>query len=129
MQIIRHNPPAVPSVAAARYSQGVEAIGCQRLLAISGQTPVDAQGRVPDGFEAQAEQAWRNLRAVLEAAGMGPENLLRINAFLLDRAHVAANRTVRRRILGDVEPASTLVIVSGLVDPAWLIEIEALAAQ
>lgn len=129
MQIIRHNPTTVASVAAARYSLGVEAVGAQHVLAISGQTPVDLEGRVPEGFEAQAEQVWRNLLAVLEAAGMTPANLLRINAFLLDRAHVPVNRVVRARILGDVQPASTLVIVSGLVDPSWLIEVEALAAK
>src|ERR1700731_959856 len=129
MQIVHHNPKTVAPTGAAHYSLGVEAIGFQHLLAVSGQTPVDAEGRVAEDFEAQAEQAWRNVLAVLESAGMGPANLLRVNTFLLDRAHVAANRAIRQRLLGGVEPASTLVIVSGLVDPAWLIEIEALAAM
>jgi enamine deaminase RidA (YjgF/YER057c/UK114 family) len=112
----------------SRYSHGVEAPAAARWLHVSGQVGVAPDGTVRHGAEAQIEQAWRNLLAILESAGMGPRDLIKVNTFLIDRAHLQASREVRERMLQGAEPASTLLIVSGLARAEWLVEIEAIAA-
>lgn len=112
----------------SRYSHGVEAPAGARWLYISGQVGVAPDGKIADGAEAQIEQAWRNVLSVLEAAGMGPGDLVKVTTFLIDRDHLPIARSVRDRMLGGAEPASTLLFVSGLAGPDWLVEIEAIAA-
>jgi enamine deaminase RidA (YjgF/YER057c/UK114 family) len=112
----------------ARYSHGIETPAGARWLFISGQVGVTPEGKVANGAEAQIEQAWRNVLSVLEAAGMGPRDLVKVTTFLIDRADLPAARTVRERMLHGAEPASTLLFVAGLASPEWLVEIEAIAA-
>jgi enamine deaminase RidA (YjgF/YER057c/UK114 family) len=126
-QITRHNPAAVHAPSSG-YSMGLELGQHRRLLYISGQVPERPDGSVPDGFEAQCEQAWRNVIEVLTTAGLGVEHLVKINTFLTDRDQVVANRAIRRKMLGGHEPAST-VMVAVTVDGKWLLEIEAIAAE
>jgi enamine deaminase RidA (YjgF/YER057c/UK114 family) len=102
--------------------------GHQRLLFISGQVPVDSDGRVPEAFADQADQAWRNVDAQLRAAGMTRDDLVKVTVFLADRAHALGNREARRRYLGDRAIAMSVVIV-GIFDAAWLLEIEAIAVD
>lgn len=109
------------------YAQAVQVDAAIRLLFISGQIPVARGGAVPDSFEAQAELAWENLQAQLRAAGMTLANLVKVTTFLADRADAAANRAVRQRVLRAHAPALT-VIITGIFDTAWKIEIEAIAA-
>ncbi|MBR0843791.1 RidA family protein [Bradyrhizobium liaoningense] len=126
-RITRHNPVAVHPPAGG-YSMGLELDQHRRLLFVSGQVPERPDGSVPEGFEAQCEQAWRNVIAVLAAAGLGVEHLVKVTTFLTDRSQLLANRAIRRRILRDHEPALT-VIVAETVDGKWLLEIEAIAAE
>lgn len=107
---------------------GLELKQHRRLLFISGQVPQKSDGTVPDGFEAQCEQAWRNVREVLAAAGLGVEHLVKVTTFLTDRSQVVANRAIRRAMLGEHQPALTVVVVE-TVDGKWLLEIEAIAAE
>jgi len=124
----RHKPQTV-APPFSRYSHGVEAPAGARWLYVSGQVGVGPDGKLVDGAEAQIEQAWRNVLSVLEAAGMGPRDLVKVTTFLIERAHLPIARAVRDRMLGDAEPASTLLFVSGLASPDWLVEIEAIAAR
>ena len=126
-QITRHNPASVHA-ASGGYSMGLELSQHRRLLFISGQVPERSDGSVPEGFEAQCEQAWRNVIEVLTTAGLGVEHLVKINTFLTDRDQVVTNRAVRRKMLGGHEPAST-VMIAVTVDGKWLLEIEAIAAE
>ncbi|WKA27119.1 RidA family protein [Bradyrhizobium roseum] len=126
-QTVSHNPATVHAPSSG-YSMGLEVSQHRRLLFVSGQVPENVDGSVPEGFEAQCEQAWRNVIAVLEAAGLGDRHLVKINTFLTDRSQVAANRTIRRRMLAGHEPAST-VMIAETVDGKWLLEIEAIAAE
>src|SRR3546814_9018199 len=87
------------------------------------------EGRLAEGAAAQMDQAWRNILAILDDAGMDAGNLVKITAYLTRRDDLKAFREMRDRHLTDVKPASTLLIVSGLADPGWLVEIEALAAK
>lgn len=110
------------------YSQALEVTGAHRLLFISGQVPADASGAVPADFRAQARVAWANVLAQLEAADMTLANLVKVTTFLSSRDHALANREVRREVLGALAPALT-VVIAGIFDENWLLEIEAIAAQ
>ena len=86
------------------------------------------EGRVLNGAKAQIEQAWRNLLNVLRAAGMGPDDLVKVTIFLIDRAHLQMPARTRDAMLEGAAPASTLIFVPGLASPDWLVEIEGIAA-
>jgi enamine deaminase RidA (YjgF/YER057c/UK114 family) len=122
-----YNPQAV-APPFSRYSHGVESAAGARWLYISGQVGVTPEGKVAEGAAAQIEHAWRNVLSVLEAAGMGPRDLVKVTTFLIDRADLPTARTVRERMLQGAAPASTLLFVAGLASPEWLVEIEAIAA-
>ncbi|KYG99343.1 RidA family protein [Bradyrhizobium sp. DOA1] len=126
-QIVTHNPPSVHPPAGG-YSMGLEVSQHRRLLFISGQVPERSDGSVPDGFEAQCEQAWRNIIEVLAAAGLGIRNLVKVTTFLTDLSQVVPNRGVRSKMLAGHEPALT-VMIAQTVDSKWLLEIEAIAAE
>jgi enamine deaminase RidA (YjgF/YER057c/UK114 family) len=113
----------------SRYSHGVEAPANARWLHISGQVGVKPDGRVAEGTEAQMEQAWRNIFAILDAAGMTKRDLVKVTAFLtVDAADIGLFRRVRDRMLEGAAPATTGIFVAGLANPDWLVEIEAVAA-
>jgi enamine deaminase RidA (YjgF/YER057c/UK114 family) len=120
------NAPDGPA-ASGGYSQAVEVGGAGRILYISGQIPVERDGEIPEGFEAQARLAWKNVERQLAAAGMRLENVLKHTTFLASRDFRDANRKVRQEVLGDLSPALTVVIAE-IFDEAWLLEIEAVAA-
>ena len=124
--IVTHNPPMVHPPAGG-YSMGAELSQHRRLLFISGQVPERVDGSVPDGFEAQCEQAWRNVREVLAAAGLGMEHLVKVTTFLTDRSQLVPNRAIRTKVLGDHRPAMTLVYVAGLAAPPLKVEVDAWA--
>jgi 2-iminobutanoate/2-iminopropanoate deaminase len=109
------------------YSQAVEVSGAQRLSFISGQIPESAGGEVPEDFAAQANLVWQNLFAQLTAAGMTGSNLTKVTIFLSSRELSSANREIRQRFLGSHTAALT-VIITGIFDEKWLLEIEAIAA-
>lgn len=109
------------------YSQAIEASEVQRLVFVSGQIPVTRDGGVPDGFAAQARQAWANVDAQLRAAGMTLGDIVKATTFLSDRRCGLENRNIRREIFGDHGPALT-VVITGIFDEKWLLEIEAIAA-
>ncbi len=125
MHIRLINAELAPQPAGA-YSQAVETSGATRILFISGQLGTEPDGTVPDGIEEQARLAWRNLLYQLEAAGMTFDNLVKVTMYIPDPADVPASRPARVEALGNRRPAST-VLIAGLVNPAWKIEIEAIA--
>jgi 2-iminobutanoate/2-iminopropanoate deaminase len=118
------NPDGVPKPA-SNYSQAVEVPAGARRLIISGQIGVSADGVIADGYDAQAEQAWKNILAILADAGMTAANLVRIIVYDVAPGNVAAYRAIRDRMLAGHAPASTYVVVAGLASPAFLTEIEA----
>ncbi|MBK1660639.1 RidA family protein [Paracraurococcus ruber] len=120
------NAPDAP-IPATGYVQAMEVSGHARLLFVSGQTPVGADGAVPEGFEAQCRQAWKNVAAQLAAAGMTLDNLVMHRTYLADRSFALANRAVRNEVLRGRQAALT-VVVAGIFDENWLVEIEAVAA-
>jgi enamine deaminase RidA (YjgF/YER057c/UK114 family) len=126
MQLRPINANTVPAPTTG-YVQALEIAGHERMLFISGQTPVDTNGNVPEGFEAQCRLAWRNVGAQLAAAGMTLDNLVMHRTYLADRSYGFVNRSVRNEVLDGRKTALT-VVVAGIFDEAWLVEIEAVAA-
>jgi 2-iminobutanoate/2-iminopropanoate deaminase len=120
-----HNSEFAPE-AVGGYSQALEVTGSVRRLYISGQIPVTKDGVVPKGIAAQADLVWANVMAQLTEAGMTVENLVKVTTFLGDRKHAVENREARQRALGTHSPALT-VIITGIFDESWLLEIEAIA--
>lgn len=108
------------------YPQALESRETTRRLYISGQVPVAKDGCVPDTFEEQAELAWANVLAQLRAADMTIENLVKATIFLSDRKYALENRRARQTALGTYCPALS-VVIAGIFDEAWLLEIEAIA--
>ena len=109
------------------YAQAVETTGTERWLHVSGQIPVTADGKVPEEFRSQCRLAWANVEAQLRGAGMSLDNLVKVTTYLSDRRYGLENRAVRQEVLGDRRPALT-VVITGIFDEAWLLEIEAVAA-
>ncbi|WP_172332203.1 RidA family protein [Mangrovicoccus sp. HB161399] len=114
----------------ARYAHGVEVPPGARLAATSGQLGLAADGTVPEGVEAQARICFANISAILAEAGMGPENAVRINAYVTGREHMAGYMEIRDEWLAGTDrlPASTLMVVSGFTRPEFVVEVEVLAA-
>lgn len=110
------------------YSQAIVASGA-RFLFISGQVPVDAEGNLVGAgdFRAQAHQVFRNLQAQLEAAGASWDKVVKLTVFLTDMAHFPVFNEVRQEYLKPPFPAATTCAVTALVEPEWLLEIEAIA--
>ncbi len=101
---------------------------------LAGQVSGDASGKLigEGNFEAQVEQVFRNLKIAVEAAGGKMADIVKLNIYLVaevDAAEVPKLRAIRDRYVNvENPPASTLVVVSRLARPGWLIEIEAVAA-
>jgi 2-iminobutanoate/2-iminopropanoate deaminase len=121
------NAPDAPA-AAGGYAQAVEITDASRLLFISGQIPVATDGAVPATFAEQGKLAWRNVEAQLRAADMTLDNLVKVTTYLADRRYAMENRVVRQAALGDRQVAMT-VVIAGIFDAGWLLEIEAIAAS
>jgi enamine deaminase RidA (YjgF/YER057c/UK114 family) len=123
------NPPTLPTPPG--YSQ-LAVVSGGTLIVIAGQVALDAQGTVvgPGDFAAQTAQVFRNLLAALSAAGAGPRDLVKLTTFVTDLGHLAVFRQVRDQFLDAAHPpASTLVQVTRLFRPDFLIEVEALAVR
>ncbi|MEV4703889.1 RidA family protein [Actinoplanes sp. NPDC049316] len=126
---MRHHvhPDGTPPVTG--YSQAVSFTG--PMVVVSGQVPLDADGHLvgPDDVRAQTRQVFHNLRAALAAAGCDLSDVVKLTVFLTAMGDLADFRAVRDEFVDPARPpAASLVQVSGLVHPAFLVEIEALAA-
>ena len=119
--------PDAPS-ASGGYAQAVRISGARELLFVSGQIPVDTDGAVPEAFGDQCRLVWRNVEAQLRAGGMGLGDIVKVTTFLSDRAYAEENSAIRREALAGLTPALT-IIIAGIYDPAWLLEIEVIAAR
>ncbi len=111
-----------------RYCQGIQTDG-GRLLFIAGQTAVDREGQLVGGPDPvkQAEQVFENIAAVLQAAGATFANLVMTTTYLTDIAYREAFNAVRSKYYTGGAPTNTLVVVSGLARPEYLIEISGIA--
>ena len=96
---------------------------------VSGQVSTDANGELAGAGDAgaQSEQCFKNVEAALTAAGAGWDDVAKITCFLVNAADYPAYAAARQRLFPQSGPASSTVIVSALVRPEYLVEIEAYA--
>jgi enamine deaminase RidA (YjgF/YER057c/UK114 family) len=129
--ITRINPPELG--APPGYSQIVE-VSANRIIFIAGQTALDRDGNLigKNDFSTQATQVFRNLAIALQASGCTAANVVKLTVFLTDIDNLGLYREARNRFFASVTPpaapAVTLVEVSKLYGPDFMIEIEAIAA-
>ena len=111
------------------YSQTVRVTGAETILFISGQVDYDSKGGPghPGDFAGQARATYAALKAQVEAGGGTLTNVVKLTTFLVDIRHRTELATIREEFFGKKSPASTLVGVTALAQPGWLIEVEAIA--
>ena len=111
------------------YSNGVAAEG--RMVFVAGQVGWDETGAFPDGFAAQVRQVLANTLAVLAEAQAGPEHIVRMTWYVVDKTeYLASLREIGaawRELIGPHYPAMAVVEVKGLVEDAARVEIETTA--
>ena len=114
-----------------RYVHGVEIPAGARIVVTSGQLALVPDGTVPQGVAAQTTLCLENIERILAQAGMTRADIVRLSAFVTDRAHMQGYMRARDDFLNEVDPppASTLLIVGGFTRPEFLVEIEAIAAR
>jgi enamine deaminase RidA (YjgF/YER057c/UK114 family) len=108
-----------------------ESIGFSRAVRVGSSVVVSGTAAIwPDGHvdpdpAVQARRCWEIVAAALEELGARPQDVVRTRQYVV-RADVAeAVGSVHGEVFGDVRPASTMVVVAGLLDPRWLVEVEA----
>ena len=112
-----------------KYSDAIEVSTGARWLYTSGTPGLLEDGSLPIDFETQAELAWKSIIAILHAADMDVEDIVKINQSLLRHEDLDSYRKIRNAYLGDARPASMLSFISELVTPGMLIELEIVAAK
>jgi enamine deaminase RidA (YjgF/YER057c/UK114 family) len=95
----------------------------ERVL-VSGTAPVWPDGSCDPDPESQGRRCFEIALGALRAAGATPEDVVRTRTYLVDRADTGALSRVHGEIFGGVRPASTMVVVAGLLDPRWKVEVE-----
>lgn len=123
----RINPSSI-AAPAPHYSHGVVSPPRLPTIYVSGQVGMAANGAIPPTVEEQLDIIWANIEAILTEAGMKLANVVSVRGYLLSAGAVPAYRARFKARLGDTRPASTLVVVSALVSPQLLAEIEVVAA-
>ena len=127
MSLTQHNPDALfPHY--ANYAHAVEVAAGSRLLFISGLNGYESDGAsMPTDFEGQANLIWSHLETILHEADMTIDNLVSLHFYLAHASLDPANVDVLKRRLGTHHAART-VVCAGMLEPGWLVEIEAIAA-
>jgi len=111
------------------YAQAVKITGGSTMLVLSGQVDYDGKGGVtnPGDMKAQALACFRHVKAQVEAGGGTIADIARLNVYVTDMSKVADYRAARAEVFGDIKLASTLVGVTALAQPGFVIEVEAIA--
>jgi 2-iminobutanoate/2-iminopropanoate deaminase len=129
MPRLRAIRPKALAAPLARYSPAMEVPAGARLVFVSGQLGIDADGNTPESVEAQAELCFGAIHVLLTEARMELSDIVRLNAFVTDEAYLADYMRVRDRHIGEPPPASTLMVVTGFSRPQFKVEVECVAAK
>jgi enamine deaminase RidA (YjgF/YER057c/UK114 family) len=113
----------------ATYSQGIKVNQAQTILFLSGQVAYMPDGGVAyrGDFKAQARGAYEAIKALVEAQGGTMANIVKITTYVTDMMYRVDLAPIREEFFGRKGPASTLIEISSLAHPDWMIEIEAIA--
>jgi enamine deaminase RidA (YjgF/YER057c/UK114 family) len=109
--------PAIGFSRAVREGRHVFVAGTCAVMAEGGEPPSDAYG--------QAKRCFEIIAAALDETGAAPKDVVRTRMFLLDAGDADEVGRAHGELFGEIRPASTMVVVSGFLDPRWLVEIEA----
>lgn len=118
-RLISSGSPYEPTVG---FSRAVRV--ADRIL-VAGTAPIWPDGSCPPDAEAQADRCFDIIVRALEDAGASAADVVRTRMYLVDAADGAAVGRAHGRVFGDVRPAATMVVVAGLLQPEWRVEIEA----
>ena len=113
----------------SNVAHGVEVPAGARLMFTNGQVGTKPDGVTPEATADQAEVIFGRLKAILEAANMTLDDVVRFDVYLTDQADVKTFVEVRDRIMLDHKPGATFLVIKGLARPELKIEIEAVAAK
>ena len=111
------------------YSDAIGTNPNLRWLITSGTPGLAAGGELPKDITGQAELAWQNVIGLLAKADMAVADIVKVTQYLTRADDIAAYAKVRSRFLGQVRPASMLLVIPQLVWPEMLVEIEIIAAK
>ncbi|MBD3665347.1 RidA family protein [Sulfitobacter aestuariivivens] len=112
------------------YAHGVEIPAGARIVQTSGQLGIRTDDSIPPEAQTQAEICFASITEILRVAGMTPDNVFHIAAYVTDRAHMPGYMAARDAFVGQRQhlPSSTLVIVSGFTRLEFKVEVEVMAA-
>jgi len=127
MTLTRHDIGIARQI--GRYGDATEVSVNARWLLMSGTPGLAIDGKLPSDITGQAELAWQHIVEMLASARMTVHDLVKVTHYLLRAEDIPAYVEVRSRFLGDVRPASMLLVIPQLVKPEYLIEVEACAAK
>jgi 2-iminobutanoate/2-iminopropanoate deaminase len=113
----------------AAYSDAIEVSHNLRWLLTSGTPGLSTDGNLPKDISGQAELAWEHIIRILNKADMTVADVVKVTQYLTRAEDIAAYGKVRTRFLGDVRPASMLLVIPQLVRPEFLVEVEIVAAR
>ncbi|WP_316185322.1 RidA family protein [Bradyrhizobium sp. SZCCHNRI1003] len=112
----------------ANYSHGIAVPAGNRLVITAGQLGIAVDESIPEDSEAQADICFANIAAILAEDGMTMSDVVRLSVYVTGREHMQGYRRSRDRQFPGTPPTTTLIVVTGLVRPEFVIEIEAIAA-
>jgi enamine deaminase RidA (YjgF/YER057c/UK114 family) len=100
-----------------------------KTLYIAGQVAIDIQGNLvgKGDFEAQVRQVYTNLKNILQEAGGGLENIVKMTTILTHYGYMEGRRKIHKEFFGDIMPPNTLLIIDSLASPDFMVEVEAIA--
>ena len=113
----------------ANYSHQVEVSADEKWLVLSGQVGMTSDGKIPEDPAEQLEIAFQNVRHNLEAADMLPTDIVKINLYLVEEIDPARRKPAFVNLLGDYQPASTLLYVAALAAPPLKVEVDVWASK
>lgn len=127
MKITHINPATLH--ANPTFSQAVRVEGPADVVYVGGQNAVDAEGRVVGGdLHAQTTQALHNVLAALDAVGAAQDSVLKLTVHVVAGHDLAGAFQAAREVWGRHATAITVLVVAGLANPAFLVEVDAVAA-
>lgn len=122
------DPPGLAPPAAA-YSHAVLVEQPSRVLHTSGIVPTRPDGTVPTDLADQADAVWATIGALLDEAGMAATDVVSVTTYVVAGHDLAVVMAARDRFMAGHRPASTLVVVPALAQPAWRMEVAVVAAR
>lgn len=111
------------------YVHSIQVPADSRVVSVSGQVGVAADGSIPEDVTAQSEICWQNIVEILKANDMDVKDIVKVTQYLTRVEDRDAHFAVRNRFLGNHKPTSTLLFISALAEPAFVVEVEVWAAE